>query len=375
MTRVAFVIPNFQMGGAERVVLKLITAFVERDVEVDLVLLCREGELLSALPPPVKVISLDAKRLRSGIYPLVRYLRRRKPDTIHARMWPMTVVAIIARLLSGVHSRLVIADDGMLASAYAGRGLAHALALRTSIKHFYPLADARIAVSQGVADDLVRLGGLDPKSITVIYNPLSLPETRCEAPQVSREGKGARILAIGSLKQIKNFPLLLVAFARFLEQRPASLVILGEGPERSRLEALARDLGIAEHVSFPGEVQNPICYYVAADVFVLSSSSEAFGNVIIEAMAHGITVASTDCRSGPREILDDGRFGYLASNGDPLALAEAMGAACDRPFPADLLKARAQKISGPHIIDEYAALLLAEAKPQGLAESETVLGI
>ena len=229
--------------------------------------------------------------------------------------------------------------------------------LRASIAFLYPFADARIAVSNGAARDLVTLGGLERESIDVVYNPIPLrtPKTNFN---VDWGGEGARILAVGSLTEAKNYPLLLNAFAIFAATRPARLIVLGEGPLRPTLEELGRTLGIADRVKMPGEVPDPSPYYASTQVMALTSDHEGFGNVLVEALHQGTTVVSTDCPSGPNEILDGGRFGYLVPCGDVEALTEALGKACDAPFPAQSLVARADLLSGPRIIDQYLSLLL-----------------
>ena len=355
MPRIAFLLPNFQIGGAERVVLTLMKAFLKRGIEIDLVLVRGEGEWLPAVPREVNVVSLDAPRIAGSLLPLLRYLRDRKPDVVHARMWPLTLVPVVARILAPSAPRIVIGEDSILSRAYAGGGLRR-LVLRSTIALLYPRADARVAVSDGAADDLVELGGLDRSSITVLHNPVAPPDGR--PGEVEWKGEGARILAVGTLIPVKNYSLLLSAFARLARSRPVSLVLLGDGPERGRLESLARELGISDRVTFAGATMDPAPYYARADVFVLSSNNEGFGNVLVEAMHHGLTVVSTDCPTGPREILDGGRYGYLTPCGDSDALAAAIAEACDRPFPADLLKSRAQELSGSHVIDEYLELLL-----------------
>jgi glycosyltransferase involved in cell wall biosynthesis len=358
MARIAFLLPDFAIGGAERVALTLITAFLERGIEIDLVLVRPEGELLSALPGEVNVVSLGGGRLRSSLRPLIRYLRDQKPDAVQVRMWPLTLLPIAGRRLAGSAARTVVSDDNVLSKAYTDRGRFHRLVLRASIALFYPLADARIAVSEGVAKDLAMLGGLERNSITVLNNPVALPSRHDGSREIDWGGEGLRILAVGCLIPVKNYSLLLRSFAQLTRSRPARLVILGEGQERGQLESLAAKLGIADRVTMPGATTDLSPYYASADVFVLSSHNEGFGNVLVEAMHHGLTVVSTDCPTGPREILEGGRYGYLTPSGDADGLAAAIDHACDHPFAPDVLEARAQALSGPHVIDKYLELLL-----------------
>jgi glycosyltransferase involved in cell wall biosynthesis len=290
------------------------------------------------------------------VLPLIRYLRDREPDALQVRMWPLTLISIVARRLAGSSARVVVSDDSILSNAYP-RAL-HRLILRSSIALLYPRAEGRVAVSEGVADDLAKLGRLDRKSITVLHNPVVVGLPAEASRKMDWNSDGARVLAVGSLIPVKNYPLLLSAFAQLLRSRAASLLILGEGPERDRLRLLAKKLGIADRVALAGVTIDPAPYYASADVFALSSNSEGFGNVLVEAMDHGLTPVSTDCPTGPREILDHGRYGYLIPCDDADALAAALDRALASPLPPDLLKARAQELSGSRIIDEYLELLL-----------------
>lgn len=363
MARIAFLLPDFDIGGAERVALTLITELVERGHEVDLVLMEKRGELVSLVPPQVTLVDLGAKKMRGAVWPLVGYLRRRRPDGMQVRMWPLTIVGILAARLARTGTRVVTSDHGILSKQYGGsrRTLA---ALKATTRWFYPLAAGRICVSEGCAADLSSLSGMPIDRLTVIHNPVpSPPEPIDVPPQVERlwgDGHCPRILTVGTLTAVKNHALLLRAFALLSRNPEARLMILGEGPERPKLEQLARELGIAEQVVMPGFAKDPWPYYASADLFALSSDHEGYGNVLIEALHHGLTVVSTDCPMGPSEILDGGRLGYLAPCGNPDALAGAIERALDHRFPADALRARAEELSGPHIVDDYIRLLLHE---------------
>jgi glycosyltransferase involved in cell wall biosynthesis len=175
-------------------------------------------------------------------------------------------------------------------------------------RFFYRWADAVVAVSQGVADELVHYVRIPAEKVRVIYNPIVTPELfrKAEEPLEHpwfREGEPPVILGVGRLTKQKDFPTLIRAFALVRQQRPARLMILGEGEERPQLEALVKELGIAEDVSLPGFVQNPYPYMKKAAVFVLSSRWEGLPTVLIEAAALDVPVISTNCPSGPAEIL------------------------------------------------------------------------
>jgi glycosyltransferase involved in cell wall biosynthesis len=319
--RIALCLPDMGGGGAERVALEIIRELLAAGHEVDLVLARAGGELLPLVPPEVRVIDLKASRMLGALWPLVRYFRRERPDAIQVSMWPLTTMAILARRLSGSKARLMTSDHIAFAQASAW----DTLPIRLTAGPLYRLADVRVSVSEGAARDLAHVTGMRRDQFEVIYNPISPPDEIRTTESVDRlwGGARARIITVGSLKPQKNHALLLRAFAR-LGRKDARLMILGEGPLRGELEALAADLGIADDIIMPGFALDPWPYYASASLFVLSSDYEGFANVILEALAAGLPVVSTDCQSGPAEILDHGRFGSLIPVGDKAALAAAM---------------------------------------------------
>lgn len=325
----ALLLPDLRVGGAERVVVALAGAWRQQGMPVDVVLLRREGDLLDALDPSIRVFDLEAARFRSAFLPLAGYLRRERPTAVLANLWPLTVIAPFVARAVRYRGRTVVAEHGLLARGFAGRGRLHAAGLRASLRLAYPRADARVAVSAGVADHLAQLSGLARDRFTVIHNPAATgrDHTADAMPVLLGALSPPRILAVGTLKPAKRFDLLLDAFARVARRRVASLCILGEGAERAALEAQARRLGIAERVALPGFVGEVGAWYAHADLLALTSDHEGFGNVIVEALEQGTPVVSTDCEAGPREILAGGRYGRLVPVGDAAAFAAALESA------------------------------------------------
>jgi glycosyltransferase involved in cell wall biosynthesis len=347
-------------GGAERVTLTLLKYFSSQGHEVELVLCEAQGELLDLIPAQIQIVELNARKMRQALWPLVRYLRRRRPDAMQVSMWPLTAIAVAARALAPARTRLMLVDHAALSRQYP-KGMRRQL-LRWTTRLLYPLADVRALVSSGAADDLARLSGIRRESIEVVYNPLQLGHMSgtSEAVEALWGDVGERILSVGTLKEQKNHALLLDAFALLLRKRPsARLMIVGEGPLRPELEAHAVSLGIAERIVMPGFTIDPQPYYASAHLFVLSSDYEGFGNVIVEALNAGVPVVSTDCPSGPREILGNGRYGKLVSCGDAEALSEAMDQALTEPIEPKLLRQRTMQISGPATLERYSELMLA----------------
>jgi glycosyltransferase involved in cell wall biosynthesis len=359
--RIAIVLPDLRAGGAERVNLHLAREeYLTRGYDVDFVLMRASGQLMDEVPQGARIFDLGASRLRNTLWPLVIYLRRERPDAMRVSMWPLTCVALVARGLASSRCRVVVSDHNMLSTAYAGWGGLHRKALKTTLALTYPHADARVAVSSGVADDLAALSGMSRSRFEVIYNPIPLPvlsDSSISPPHRVCNGSGRRILSVGTLKAQKNHALLIRAFARMMRLPNDLLTIVGEGALRPDLEALARSEGVEACVSFPGFTAEPGRYYGQADLFVLSSDYEGFGNVLVEALAHGIPVVSTDCLSGPAEILENGRYGRLVPVGDASALASAMEEALASDHDPKALRRRAADFAPSKAADAYLRLL------------------
>ncbi len=366
--RLALLLPDMGGGGAERVALRLMEDFLEAGHEVDLVLVRADGELLPLVPRDVNLIDLGASRLRWAMWPLRRYFVERDPHAIQISMWPLTVAGIIAHKFARSKSRLIISDHNALSKQYGTWPIASRM-LKATTRRFYPLADARVMVSDGAADDLAKLSGLDRATIEVIYNPVSKPPPSISSTPEIEAMWGTvenRILTVGTLKEQKNHHLLIKAFQRLLHRRRAKLMILGEGPLRAQLEALATSAGVRDHVLLPGFTSDPWPYYASADLFVLSSDYEGYPLVLVEALRAGLTIVSTDCPSGPREILDGGKYGALVRVGDEVDLAQAMEQALETPLDKELLRIRAEEISGQSTSDRYLQLMLGGWEPEPL---------
>lgn len=325
---VAILLHDLRGGGAERVCLTLARWFHDQGLSVEFVLRDAIGELKAELPAGVGVHDLGARRVRHAFLPLVAYLRARRPRALLAALWPLTSLAVWARALSGVPCRLVTTDHCILSLTRPGRSPPMRLAMSAVMRSSYSGADRVVAVSRGVAEDVSRLSGLGRDRIAVINNPVTPlpPPGLVDEALLARwqAGDGPRLVSVANLKPVKDQDTLLRALARVRERVDARLMILGDGAERPRLEAMAATLGLGEAVIFAGFQLTPHAYIARADAFVLTSRSEGFGNVLVEALACGVPVNSTDCPSGPGEILDQGRHGRLAPVGDDAALAEAI---------------------------------------------------
>jgi len=390
--KVAYLLPSLAGGGVARGILNLVAESVRRGMEVDL-LLCRkagafqdevpEGARLVVLRPswPWRARSAAARATRSSwrellrpillplrgaravrcLPDLVSYLEREQPELLIATKPHTNLTALWARALAQSQTRLVVGEQTNLTLETAGpkgrkwrwRYVAGLL------KAEYAAADLIYSCSRGGADDLAQKTGVPRKKIEVIYNAVVTDALRRRPEPVSHpwfaDGQPPVLLGVGRLDPQKDFPTLIRAFARVRAVRPARLMILGEGRERRRLQEQAESLGVAEDFALPGFVANPSAYMAAAGVFVFSSTYEGLGNALIEAMHAGCPVVSTDCPSGPAEILEAGRYGPLVPVADDDALAEAIVGRLEAPRDSETLRKRAEQFDVATTLDRILA--------------------
>lgn len=325
---VALFLPNFDGGGAERAFVNLARGIAELGHRVDLVVGTAAGPLRSEVSPLVRVVDLAASRLVFALPGLIRYLRSERPDLVYSALEEAGILALLARRISGVAAKVIPSIRNTLSDEARQSSPKRKLLLRLA-RWLYPSADAVVAVSKGVAKDAAGVLHLPLASIRVIRNPTLTPDLRAAAMQPVDHPwfapKSAPvILGCGRLAPQKDFATLIEAFARVRAIRPCKLVILGEGPLRQDLARLAGELGVAADVAMPGFDANPYRFMEKCDVFVLSSVFEGSPNVVVQALACGAPVVSTDCPSGPDEILQGVARGKLVPVGNPERMAAAI---------------------------------------------------
>ncbi|GEM87566.1 glycosyl transferase [Meiothermus granaticius NBRC 107808] len=370
--RFALYLPSLLGGGAERVTLNLAEGMAKAGASVDLVLAQATGPLLNSVPPCVRVVDLGARRVMASLPALTRYLRQERPTGFLSALDHANVVALWANRLAGNPTRMVVAIHNT-----PSQDSGHALSLRgrlipLSMRLFYPWADRIVAVSRGVAEDFTALTGIRDR-LEVVYNPVISPDfgLKAEAPPNHpwlAPGQPPVVLGVGRLTRQKNFPNLIRAFAEVRKTQTLRLMILGEGEERAALEALVHELGLSADVELPGFVPDPLAYIKRAALFVLSSDWEGLPTVLIEALALSTPIVATDCKSGPREILDGGRWGRLVPVGDASALAAAIAAALTEPrreVPPEVYSSYTQGV----VVETYLRLLRGKV-PQVLIEGK-----
>ena len=396
---IALFIRSLGIGGVASSMLTLAGAFAERGHKVDLVVARVKGPYLRAVPKSVRLIDLKTRTalaclpvflmdpqvwwvlaptllssppVLGNMVALVRYLRREQPAVMLSAGHPGNITALCAIQLAGVQTRLVITQPTHLTLAMQMRTKRGRRLTPWSIRHLYPLADGIVAVSNGVADDLSSTTGIARERITSIYNPAVTPGLQEKARATLNHpwfapGSPPVVLGVGRLAAEKDFSTLLKAFARVRAVRKVRLMILGEGRERDTLEALGHELGVTTDIELPGWIDNPFAYMARAAVFVLASAYEGFGNVVVEAMACGCPVVSTNCPSGPAEILDGGAYGPLVPVGDEAALAKAILSVLETPPDPERLRARAALFSVDRTADQYLEVLCRSEGLEGTA--------
>ena len=364
---IALFAKHLSIGGLQKITVRLANEFARRGHTVDLVLAKGEGPLESEVASDVQIVALKSHRMWGGLPNLLRYLKRSQPDVLLAAGWQVNVIATWAKLLSFTPFRLVVSVHSNATRQAETSNVWYARFSLLAIKVFYPFADAIIAVSRGVLKDLSDISNRVAESGHVIYNPtvdqdlFKKARQELDHPWFAGKNDVPVLLGVGRLGPQKNFGLLIRSFAKLCQHREARLVLLGDGNERDELETLVRELGIQDKVDFVGFVSNPYKYMANASLFVLSSKFEGFGLVLVEALACGCPVVSTDCPSGPREVLEGGKWGRLVPTGDEEALAKAMDESLSEEHDPERLRRRAQEFSVDKVVDEYLNVLFPNA--------------
>lgn len=418
--RIGFILPNLGGGGTQQVIYQLAGGLLERGHQCDLLVLRPTGSYLKTIPPRLQLyhtaypshlrnvlggsaILANATRhssvserlfvspwewhrafralrcrwpeihitLRRAAYAafVATYLRQNQPDVVLAALRLPNVAAVCGKVLAGTETPIVISLHNNLAIGYSSDDLARARAL-------YKEADAVTSVSNGVAENAAEMLGLDLNQIVTIYNPIPVTKIAMAAIKPVEhpwfvKGKIPVVLTAGRPTFEKDHPTLIRAFAILRRSMEVRLVILGDMGQHKRKSTfreareLAVSLGVAENVMYLDFDENPFRYMARAAVVVLSSRNEGLPNVLLEAMACGTPVASTNAPYGPAEILEEGRWGPLVPVGDADALADALaGILAGRRISAKDLQARASIFSTEKAVDKYEKLFSALSSPK-----------
>jgi len=316
-------------GGAERVMVTLANGFYRAGYDVDMVLVKSGGVFINELAVGINIVDFGKSRTLFALIPLVHYLRLARPVAMLSTQIHVNLIAVFAYALARVPLNLFVREATTLSEyhKHIGTLISRIIILLANIT--YSASTKVIAPSQGVADDLIRSFGILPSKVVVIPNPLdfNLIHKYLNGPFPDLGLNNCRlpiILGVGRLDGQKDFTSLILAFSIVMKTNKARLIILGEGEDRKALQDLIKSLNLEKHVELKGFVENPFVYMRQATVFVLSSRFEGMPNTLLQALALGIPSVATDCPSGPKEILEGGKWGRLIKVGDVNAMAEAI---------------------------------------------------
>jgi glycosyltransferase involved in cell wall biosynthesis len=369
---------SFRAGGGEKQMVEIANALAARGHRIDLLVLKPVGQLTDRVSPNVRVVSLDVRRMALSLLPLMAYLRRERPAVLLALDEYSHLLSLIARILTRTSTKIILRIGNMLTELFA-RYEGKSRLMPFLIRRLYKKADAVVANSKGVADNVCEVTGIAREKVLVILNPKDLAAIRAQAQKPAHAWLMKKtlpvVVAVGRLRVQKNFSLIIRSFAAMLPVLPARLLIVGGGREEPRLRALIEELKVGESVELVGYTDNPYAYMAKADVFVSASLWEGLPNALMEAMVCGVPVIAADCSSGPRELLAPGsdytlrlkkgleqaRYGILTAVNDEKALVEALGLLLSdealRRHYGQAAKERSEDFDAKDAIDKYVQAL------------------
>ncbi len=361
--KIAFILRHLNLGGVEKNTLRMIKNIDTEKYKIDLVVInAEEGDFSEEIPKTVNIINLNSSRALFCFLKLIDYLKKNRPDFMISAKEYVNVVSFISAKLSRVNTKIIATVRTNLEWEYKenysfSKKITYFLACK-----IYEKVDYLVAVSYGVKESVEKFLKVERKDIKVIYNPIVDKQIRLLSNKSVKHkwlnGKYKVIIGSGRLVKQKDFPTLIKAFNILkMDDDDLKLIIIGEGEERKKLGDIIEELNLKNDVDMPGFQINPYSFIKKSDVFVLSSQWEGFGNVLVEAMACGTQVVSTDCFSGPSEILDKGKYGKLVPVGNVNALAKAVKETLTKPLNKEVLKKRARRFSVGRALREYLEII------------------
>ncbi len=322
--KISIILPNLRGGGAEKNYLMLANIWSKKNFEIEFVLLEKEGIFVNKINNNIKIHNLNVKKYRYSFFKIFKYLINNKSDLIIVNLWPLTSITLFLNLLLFNKNRIIVHDHQILSKSYSDEFNNNRKYLSISISLTYNMANGIIAVSNTVKNDLIYLG-VKSNKIKVINNPIIIPEfiKKFNDDQIKKmwgSKNKFKVLSIGSFKYEKDFETLIKSISLIKDNRNISVVILGEGKDRFRIESLIKELNLQNIINLPGFKENVNDYYSSADLFISSSIHEGFGNVIADALSYGIKIISSNS-GGSNDILCDGKYGDMFNPRDYVTLS------------------------------------------------------
>ena len=357
---VAIFVSSLFLGGAERNAVNLANEMSSNGLRVDLVVMNGNGELRSEVSTRVNIIDMKTNRGRRSFVSLVVYIQRNKPDSVLSILTVPNILLGLTRLIPMINRPLLVGSEhSYFNDIYERSSRSRAFFLLYALlgRVGYRLLNMNIAVSQGVKLRMVQKRLVGNKKVVMIPNPIDLRSIPEPYGETSSTSATIKLLAVGRLNALKDYPTMFKAIDILRRNYDVELFVLGDGEEKNSLMKLIHNLNLEEHVKLIGTVMDTGDWFRSADAFVLSSEYEGFSNVIVEALAHGVPVVSTDCPSGPAEILTSYEYGVLVSVGDYEELARGVISVVERKFDRQTLRKRAQEYNLPKICNIYLGIL------------------
>ena len=359
--KIVFFLYDLSLGGTERVVVRLSNYLVNKGYKVEILTVGKTNFFRKEIDSKVKTTCFNLKRIFHSFRSLRRFIKRNDFDFFVSNVWPVTILSVIAFLFSpNLLNRLILVEHCHLKEEWNHKNLAFKAFQSISIKILYNFSKKVISVSDGVRKDLIAKGVKKNKS-KVIYNPAYYELEVTSTSNLSKEinnwvtGNHIKLISVGNFKTQKNYPNLIKAMDVLKNKKKldCKLLIAGDGPERLKIEKVIEEKRLEKDVILLGYHTTTLSLINLSDIFVLASDFEGFGLVIVEAISLGKTVVSTDCKSGPSEIIKNNEFGYLCKVNDPIDLAEKIEFSINNRIEEQKLKKRAKDFSISNIGPEY----------------------
>ncbi len=354
-------VSTLNIGGAEKVAITIANDFASRGNQIDLIVMNSDGALSSLVSPKVQIVALGTNRGRSSFFALVAYIREQKPEAILSLMTvPNSLLGLTKIVLRSKSPRLVGSEHSYITDTNqrSSRSIAGYIMYLIVSRIGYRMLDMNVALTSGISTRMRRQHLVKQSKIVVLPNPIDLTGVDFRELPLMKSKDTIQLLAVGRLDDLKDYPTMIRAVELLRKKHKVSLAILGSGDKRHELQVLIDELDLSENITMHGFVMDTASWYRRSDLLVLSSKIEGFPNVIVEALAHGLPVVSTDCLTGPRDILGDNRYGILVPVDDSEALAAGILQAHIQDFDSNQLRARAADFESRKICDQYLEVLL-----------------
>ena len=337
-------------SGVDRVMKNLIPEIARRGIRIDLLKVKNHGPYLESVPEGVRIVELGSSHTYTSLMPLVRYLKTHQPEAMLSDKDKVNRVALIAAKLAGVNTKVSVRNGTTVSVDLKKRGWFDRKAHYISMHYLYRKAHSILTPSRGAADDLAQVANIPADRVTAVPSPAATPELYDKAKENIdhpwfADATTPVIIGVGELSPRKDFATLIHAFAQVREQRPCRLFILGKGKQYKPLTELIKQYELEQDILLAGFDKNPYRYMTRADLYVHSSRFEGSPVALMEAVALGTPCVSTDCPSGPRETLQNGRYGKLVPVGDVDAMAHAILESLANPMPRDEVKKAAERFT------------------------------